>query len=283
MSSPETIVKGSLMQSIEEFLNYGESLFHTLHLSTYPVAIKYLKREDEIPANAMRPSAHNRKMSLCQAFTQARRPGMVVAMTAEDNFCTPSSVMHRWVNLSMQDLMESQVRQRWHKDAEVEEKRITKFRGFLGDDYIDQPGQYIGFVCSPIHKIHFLPDSIMIYCSGVQLTHIIHALSYENKYDPTSSFDGFAESCVKGALIPFVTQRPQVVIPGAGDRMFAGISEHELGIGLPASLLFYVVDHLFKTGKRLNIGFPIRSVVPMDLNERITPGFKYLRKKLDQL
>ena len=123
----------------------------------------------------------------------------------------------------------------------------------------------------------------MIYCDGVQLTHIIHALSYENLYDPTSSFDGFSESCVKGGLIPFVTQRSQVVIPGAGDRTFAGISEHELGIGLPANLLFYVIDNLFKTGKRLNMGLPMRSVIPMDLNERLTPGFKYLRKKMDLL
>lgn len=271
------------MKSIEAFRSYGEDLFHELHLSTYPIAIKYVKRTDEIPEDAMRPSAHDMKMSLCQAFAQARRLGMMVAMTADDNFCTPSSVLHRWVDLSMQDLLESQVRQRWHKDADVEERRIKNYRRIMGDDYIDKPAQYIGFVCSPLHKATFVPDSVLIYCDGVQLTHIIHALSYENKHDPTSSFDGFAESCVKGALIPFVTQEPQVVIPGAGDRAFAGISEHELGIGLPASLLFYVVDNLFKTGKRLNIGFPLRSMVPMDLNERITPGFKYLRKKMDQL
>ena len=271
------------MQSIKEFQKYGESLFDKLHLSTYPIAIKYIKNKEEIPDGALQPSSHGKRMSLCQAFAQSRRMGIVVAMTADDNFCTPSSVMHRWVNLSMQDLIESQVRQRWHRDADVEVKRIEKYRSILGDDYIDSPGQYIGFVCSPIHKTPFAPDSIMVYCNGVQLTHIIHALSYENKYDPTSSFDGIAESCMKGALIPFVTQRAQVVIPGTGDRIFAGISEHELGIGLPASLLFYVIDNLFKTGKRLNIGFPIRSTIPLDLDERITPGFKYLRRKMDQL
>ena len=268
------------MQSIEAFQSCGEKLFDKLHLSTYPIAIKYIKSEAEIPNGAMRPSDRDKKMCLCQAFTQSRRLGIVVAMTAEDNFCTPSSVMHRWVDLSMQDLLESQVRQRWHKDAQVEAQRIKQFREMLGDDYIDDPGRYIGFVCSPIHKTQFVPDSIMIYCDGVQLTHIVHALSYENKYDPTSTFDGFTESCVKGGLIPFVTSRPQVVIPGAGDRVFAGISEHELGIGLPAPLLFYVMDNLFKTGKRLNIGFPLRTAVPMDINERITPGFRFLHKKI---
>jgi hypothetical protein len=191
--------------------------------------------------------------------------------------------MHRWVNLSMQDLIASQVRQRWHKDIEVEEQRIAKFREILGDEYIDNPGQYIGFVCSPLQKTPFIPDTILVYCDSVQLTHIIHALSYENKHDPISSFDGFGESCLKGALIPFITQRAQVVIPGAGDRIFAGISESEVGIGFPAFLLIYVMEYLFKTGKRMNMGFPLRSVIAMDLNERITPGFKYLRKKMDLL
>lgn len=271
------------MKPIEEYQEQGEKLFHALHLSTYPVAVKYIKNRDEIPESAMQPMSEGKKMSLCQAFAQARRLGITVAMTADDNFCTPATVVHRWVNISMQDLAESQVRQRWHKDKTVEAVRIEKLRKTLGDDYIDQPGQYLGLICSPIHKTSFVPDSIMIYCDGVQLTHIIHALSYEDLFVPTSSFDGFSESCVKGALIPFVTQKPQVVIPGAGDRSFAGISDHELGIGLPAFLLFYVMDNLFKTGKRLNMGFPLRSAIPMDLNERLTPGFNFLRKKMDQL
>jgi uncharacterized protein (DUF169 family) len=271
------------MKSTEDYRTNGEQLFHALHLSTYPVTVKYIKSEHEIPAAAFRPSTRGQKMSLCQAFGQSRRFGLTVAMTAEDNFCVPASVIHRWVNLSMQDLIESQVRQRWHKDVSVEERRIDRLRCILGKDYIDNPGKYIGFICSPVHKTEFLPDTILVYCDGVQLTHLIHALSYENKYDPNSTFDGFAESCVKGSLIPFVNQKPQVVIPGAGDRSFAGISDHELGIGLPACLLFYVLENLFKTGRRLNPGYPLRTVIPMDLNERITPGFKYLRKKMDQL
>ncbi len=271
------------MESLDMYQTYGEDLYHRLHLSTYPVAVKYIENVTDIPENTYQPSAVDRKMSLCQAFSHARRQGYTVAITADDNFCTPSTVMHRWVNISMQDLIESQVRQRWHKDAQVEESRIAALRNKLGDEYIDNPGRYIGFVCSPIHKAQFIPDSILVYCDGVQLTHIIHALCYENKHDPSSSFDGFAESCLKGALIPFLTQKPQVVIPGSGDRAFAGISDHEVGIGFPASLLFYLINYLFVTGKRLNLGFPLKTIVATDLNERISPGFKYLQKKIDLL
>ena len=58
------------------------------------------------------------------------------------------------------------------------------------------------------------------------------------KHVPNSSFEGFGESCFKGGLLPFATGKPQIVIPGAGDRSFAGISENELGVrNTPAALL----------------------------------------------
>ena len=82
------------MNSIEDYKSYGEKLYHQLHLSTYPVAIKYIKDMIEIPKNAARPSAFGQKLALCQAFSQSRHWGMTVAMTPEDNFCTPSTAIH---------------------------------------------------------------------------------------------------------------------------------------------------------------------------------------------
>jgi len=270
------------MKTIEEYRTQGQDIYHKLHLSTYPIAIKYIKGIDEIPENAMRPSTLGKKMALCQAFTQIRRWGSTVAMTSEDNLCTPATAMHRWEDITMEEIIESQVRQGWHKNIEAEEQRFKAFSKLLGDEYITNPKQYVGFICSPLTGTAFIPDSVLIYCDGVQITHIIQALSYEHKYVPTSSFEGFEESCIKGGLIPFVTQKPQVVIPGSGDRAFAAISEHEIGIGMPAILIFYVTENLFKTGGFMNIGFPLKTMLAMDLDEELTPGFKYLWDKIDQ-
>jgi uncharacterized protein (DUF169 family) len=110
----------------------------------------------------------------------------------------------------------------------------------------------------------------------------VHALSYEHAHVPRSSFEGFGESCAKGGWLPFLTQKPEVVIPGAGDRSFAAIQDHELALGMPAELLFYVLENLFKTGGRMNIGMPMKSIMAMNLNEHITPGFKFLREKMEK-
>jgi len=270
---------------LTELINYqkaGNELYHKLHLASYPVAIKYIKSKDEIPDNALQPSAFGRKMALCQAITQARRAGTTVAMTADDNFCTPATAGHQWVDISLEDLLESQVRQGWHKDLESEKRRFEASAKLLATKDIGRMMGYIGFVCYPLHETYGTPDSVIVFGDGVQLTHIIQALSYEHLHTPSSTFEGFGETCMKGGLIPFVTEIPQVIIPGAGDRSFAGISEHEMAVGMPANLVFYTLENLFKTGGMMNIGYPATPLMPMDLDEDLTPGFKFLREKIDE-
>jgi len=269
------------MNILEEVRSAGQDLYDTLHLASYPIAIKYIRDKKEIPEGTFIPSSMGKKMSLCQAFFQSRKMGISLAMTADDNFCTPATAFHQWVDISLDELLESQTQQGWHKNEEAERKRIFDGYGKLLECEELKPGAYCGFVCSPLHKTLVVPDSILVYCNGVQLTHIIHSLSYEYKHVPISQFDGFGESCVKGGLLPFITKKPQVVIPGAGDRSFAGIQDHEVGIGIPGDLLDYVLENMFKTGGRMNPGLPVKSIISMELNENITPGFIYMRSIID--
>ncbi|MGB9499841.1 MAG: DUF169 domain-containing protein [Dissulfuribacterales bacterium] len=95
---------------------------------TFPT---YIKKEKDIPEQAIRPSGMGQKWSLCQAFTYARRHGWHVAMTADDNFCVPASVFHKWVDVSDEDLIESQVQQGWHKDRAAEQNRFNFFKGLF--------------------------------------------------------------------------------------------------------------------------------------------------------
>jgi len=269
---------------LEQFKKAGEALYHSLHLPTWPVGITYIKREADIPEQAIRPSAMGQKWSLCQAITYARRHGWHVAMTAADNFCVPSSAFHKWVDISDEDLLESQVRQGWHKDRAAEQNRINFLKGLFtgpeGEERLQKMKEYKGFVCSPLHQALMAPDAVSIFGDGTHLHHIIQALCYDYTTPVMSTFEGFGETCFKGAFIPFITGRAQVVIPGMGDRAFAGITPDELAIGLPASQLFVVSENLFKTGGDMNIGQPIKTLLPMSLDESITPGFSYLKEKI---
>jgi len=269
-------------KSIEEYQKAGEDIFHKLHLDSYPVSIKYIKDiENNIPPGVRRPIDQGEKMSICQAFTYARRFGRKLCITAADNFCTPSSVAHGWVPLTLEEFTESQIRQKWSKDVESEKRRAEQNYARNFKNLIELA--YRGVIVSPLQETPVTPDSILIYCDGVKLTYIINALSYEHKrkYRIQSTFEGFGESCSKGGLMPFITRKAQIVIPGTGDRSFAGIQDHELGIGMPADFIFYVLDNLFQTGAGQGLKFPLRQVLPR-LNENITPGFKYMREVIDK-
>jgi uncharacterized protein (DUF169 family) len=272
-----------MVRSIEDYQKVGEDIFHKLHLATYPVAIKYIKDiNTEIPEGYRRPIASGKKMSICQAFTQARRFGEKLCITAADNFCTPATVGHGWVNISKEEFIESQVRQGWHKDVQSETRRAERIydKNFKNAMALG----YRGLVCSPLTETAIVPDTILIYANGTQLTYIIHALTFEHKkkYVINSSFEGFGESCGKGGFIPFILNKTQIVLPGAGDRSFAGIQDHELAIGMPSNYVFYLHDNLFKSGKSQGLKFPLRQLIPLELSEKITPGFVYMRELIDK-
>jgi len=115
------------IMNVEQIRKNGEKLYNKLHLPTWPVGITYIKKEVDIPEQAVRPSSMGQKWSLCQAVTYARRHGWHVAMTADDNFCVSASAYHKWVDVSDEDLIESQVQQGWHKDRNSEQNRFNFF------------------------------------------------------------------------------------------------------------------------------------------------------------
>jgi len=272
------------MKTVDDYRATGKELYDALRLNTFPVAVKYFRDTAEIPAGFIRPAQFRQKWSLCQAITYARRGGARVAMTADDNFCVPASYGQGWLpGISYDDLIESQRLNKWRGSLEAEKKVQATFAAEIvtSEGYKKIAGN-IGFLLCPLAETPYVPDSILMYGSPGQMTHIIQALSYEGKHIVKSAFIGFAESCMKGILFPHVTGKPQYVSPGMGDQTLSGTNEHEVAIGLPGDLLFYVKEQLFKTGGEANRGMPIRTILAGQLNEKMTPGWVFLRKTIDE-
>lgn len=272
---------------LEGFRELGNDLYHRLHLPSYPVAIKFIKSEEDIPKEAGRPSAVGQKWSLCQAFTYARRMGLHTAMTDKDNFCVPSSASMGWIDVPVEELFESQIQQGWHKDRAAEQCRFdfvaqTLYSGPEGQERYKKRRRHVGFICSPLASTIVIPDSVLVYGDGGHISHLIQALCFDYTEPITSSFDGYGESCFKGGLLPFITGKPQVVIPGMGDRAFSGTTVGEMAVGIPGPDVARVNDHLFKSGGNLNMGYPLKGLLATGLTESITPGFKYLRDVVDK-
>lgn len=274
----------SKIYTLDDYQKAGNELYEILHLVSYPVAIRYIKDLSEVPPGVKKPSDQGNQMAPCQIITQSRRWSEKWVITQEDNFCTPSSITHGWVPVSSEDFIESQIRQKWQK----RQKDLAAQKQKAAKDYEENlkkamaPG-FIGMMTSPLAESPFIPHSVLVMGSGIQMTYIIHALNYEKKkeYKLSSSFVGFAETCLKGALRPFLYDKPEFVLPGTGDRSFCGIQDWEVGMGLPAEAVFYVLENLFATGRGQGLKFPLRQVIPR-LHEKITPGFIFMRDIIDK-
>jgi uncharacterized protein (DUF169 family) len=76
------------MPTIEEYRSYGKEIEDILRLDSFPIAVKMIQREEEIPAEAIRPKRdRNQHLAQCQAFSLSRRDGEIVAMLKEDHWC----------------------------------------------------------------------------------------------------------------------------------------------------------------------------------------------------
>jgi len=74
--------------NLVELWEAAEELETVLRLQTYPLAVRMLKDEGEIPERAKRPVRDlGYHLSTCQLFAMARRQGLTLAQLMEDMWC----------------------------------------------------------------------------------------------------------------------------------------------------------------------------------------------------
>ena len=268
------------MAEIDKWREAGTEYYNKLRLLTHPLAIKYIKDESEIPINALRPSKIEQRLSLCQAFTTARRLGRCVGMTFEDNHCITSSFVQGWEYMPGKEILKSQIISGYHSNPSAEMRVQLQFSDLLTKESLEKVKGNIGFVVSPLTKTGVIPDVILTYGNPAQIGNIIHALSYEGRYLVNNqNFIGYGESCIRGVLVPYITNKSQVVLPGTGDRILAMTTENEMAFGMPAKRLFYVLKTLFKSGEANNMGMPSRFML-IDMPFPMGPkAFRYLNRQ----
>ncbi|MDY0042489.1 MAG: DUF169 domain-containing protein, partial [Desulforhabdus sp.] len=77
-------------------VNYKETaeiVSNDLRLKTFPVAVKFLKRKNELPEKTRMPSVVlGKRVTICQAVTMTRIYGWTVGLTKEDLVCVPAMI-----------------------------------------------------------------------------------------------------------------------------------------------------------------------------------------------
>ena len=218
------------MTTGSEFKIYGEELEMRLQLRTSPIAVKLIKREEEIPEGAVRPVRDlGSHLALCQAFAMSRRNKETIAMLKEDHWC--------YLPVIAFGLAEA-------PDFFLEGNTFNKFIVRDLDAARDlaenlprlESGKYIGLVSAPLRKADFDHDLVVIYCNSSQLRCLLAALKYKDGYLVTSTLDP-GGACLQCTVPAIKTGRCHVTVPCGGDRANALAQDDEMIFTVPRAKL----------------------------------------------
>ncbi len=218
------------MKAMSDFNRCGEELEMRLLLRTSPIAIKMLKRKEDIPKGAMRPKRDTGlHLGLCQAFAKSRRERVAVAMLKEDNWCYIPVI-----SLGFAEVPDFFLGGNTDFPSRIADLEAAKnlAKTFPRLDY----GKYIGVASAPLKTANFEPDLVVIYCNSGQLRCLLTGMKYKKGYLVTSRLDP-SGACVHCTVPVLQSGDCHVTVPCGGDRKRALAQDDEMIFSLPTDKL----------------------------------------------
>ncbi len=218
------------MTALSELNSYGEELERLLQLRTSPIAIRLLKRAEDIPEGAIRPKRDlGVHLALCQGFAMSRRNKATVAMLKEDQWCYLPVIAYGLAE-PPKFFMEGDTFFK-HAVGDLKSGRnlASVFPRLEG-------GKYVGVVSSPLGKASFEPDLVVIYCNSNQLRCLLSGVKYKEGYLVTSTLDP-SGACLQSTVPVIQTGECQVTVPCGGDRSHALAQDDEMIFSVPKGKL----------------------------------------------
>jgi uncharacterized protein (DUF169 family) len=234
---------------LETMNKYGSDLLNMLALRTYPIAIKMLEDESEIPRGAVRPKKDlGEHYASCQAFALVRQRGMTLAMFLEDHWCFEPIIGYGLVE-PPEDFYEGS-----GSDFFVQNKEAAKERN--NSIPILPYGKYAGMVLAPLQKANFIPDLTVIYCNATQLRQMLFGMMLKNGYRVTSTLDP-VWSCVHSVVPSLLNGECEVTVPDFGEYQRGAITDDEMMLTIPTGKMEEMMSGVYNYDK---MGLGYRSI-----------------------
>ncbi|MBS3819047.1 DUF169 domain-containing protein [bacterium] len=247
------------MSDLKTYQNYGEELERRLKLKTFPIAVKLLNKEDNVPDYAKRPLKDlGHHLSLCQGYQLSRREGETLAMLKEDNWCF-EPVVGYGLGEPPEYFMEGY--NRYPRDV----KTLEAGRHYAQEFPRLETGKYKGVLFGPLKKTNFKPDVVMIYCDPEQLSLLLLGREFKEGTNLKCSLSSHT-ACVYAVIPAIQYNRCQIAIPCRGDHYAAMAADYEMIFTVPESRLNDLMAglrYVEKTDSKLPKGYRIYPEYPL--------------------
>lgn len=223
-----------------------------LRLKSFPVAVKFLKNNEDFPEKARRPSvAMGKKITICQGVTMARNYGWMVGLAKEDVNCVPAAIVFGFSESPDPPASLSRLfcEATFAGNEQLAAKEVSSMSRFGN-------GEITGILMAPAEKASFDPDTAIIYGNAAQVMRLAQAWSYITGERVPGDCGGKVE-CDEYLIAPYKKQSARIVIPGNGERIFAATQDDEMAFAAPMRLLPEIAKGLKEAGKAIGARYPV--------------------------
>ena len=237
---------------------------------TYPVAVKMLKREEEVPKDAQRPlKDFGHPFTLCQALALCRTEEVTIVLDRDSQSCPIALVGLGFVRPD-EYLSDKYMVVPINLSPEARKKAAASMPRF-------EFGKFNAVVLAPIQTAQFDPDVIIFYGNGTQVMRMIQAAVFASGEPLTSKSIGSGD-CLLAVVAPVLEGACKYIIPGNGARRVGLVTDGQVEFSMPKNRFEEVMEglRLSHEGKQT---YPI-SPGYLLLDYKMPPFYEELRRVL---
>lgn len=239
-----------------------------LRISTFPLAISLLQREEDIPEGARRTQrALGVRITLCQGVGMARRYGWTVAIGREDCSCPLAKSA-----FGLEPLLP------FYEEGHTCAGMFTATPEAGARTEAETPrlpyGAYPFVLIGPLARAKRTPDVVLLYGNSAQVMRMVQAALWERGGRLTSGFSGRID-CADEIIAPFESGEPQVILPCNGDRIFGMATDEEMAFSFPYQRAAEVLTGLQQTHAH-GVRYPIPTYLRFEAE--MPPSYQQLEQ-----
>lgn len=237
--------------SIEKVQELAKAIEKYVRPDTFPLGIRIMKEGEELPEKVKRPSRDlGQRFSICQGVTMARRYGWSMAMGSEDQSCPIAKIAFNFedeVDFYSDGNLANGMYAKTCEIGAKTESVVPKFSK-------EEAGTV---VVAPLTRANFEPELVVVYGNSAQVMRMVAGALFTTGGEITSSFSARAD-CADLIIRTKQTDKPQVILPCYGDRVFAQTHDHEMAFAFPYSMVDDFIEGLIGTHKG-GVRYPVPS------------------------
>lgn len=212
---------------------FSKELMNKLDLKRFPVAIKFILHENDIPSNIKKI---NDKIRHCEMVMKASK-GDTFYSTSNEQLCKGGSAA-----LGLEDMPKKIATGEFYQKLGRFKTLGSAKRTLNEIPKIDFKSY--GIIYCPLNKANFIPDVIIIIANPKQAMILSQAIVFTLGGRIEANFAGIQSLCADAVCGPFVNKQANVTVGCTGSRKFAKLNDDELAIGLNGENIGCVVNAL---------------------------------------